>query len=1043
MKRRLSAALAASALAVMAAGPAGTAAAGPVRDFQRIDPKRIDKALVAKALASQQVDVIVELDAPPAIERAASRDARVAVAEQMKSTQDELDASIRKLGARIQSKYQYAYDGIRVHVPSRALARLERLPGVRALHAVVTHQLENRTSVPFISAPSVWRTYGKTGAGQIIAVIDSGIDYTHANFGGAGTAAAYSSDDPTIIEPGSFPTSKVIGGWDFVGEAYNPGTGGPGEIPVPDPDPLDCIGHGSHVAGTAAGFGVKSDHTTYPGPYDGNTYRTAFEIGPGVAPRARLIALKVFGCGGGTSVVTEALEWVARYNATHAKGIDVVNMSLGGLGGDDTADAAASNNLVASGVTVVAAAGNEGPNAYMTSSPGNATGVLSVAAEDIHRTHPGATIDLAASDLTALNENAHPALGATVTGTLKFVVDDGTTPGVDEHLGCTKSDYGTLAVNTIVVIQRGSCTFVEKGAAAEAAGAIAVIVYNRDDVADPNEPPPFIGFAPSEFAIPMIGIGRGAEATLQAADGQSATLKVGPAVANPHALHLADFSSGGPRLLDSAVKPDVTAPGVDILSTAVGLGHQGDTFSGTSMASPHAAGVAALIHAAHPSWRPRHIKSAIVGTALASRVAGYQPRLAGSGMINAKRAVDTVAFVLARDGTPSLSFGYDQIRFGSYVERKTFRIFNTGNSRITYRLAGDSTVTVSPARLTVPAHSSRPITATISISRARLARTRYASQTAIGGTPYGRAVVFQGVITATPTVARVGRYQLRIPYQAVPRAASNVVASARSGYSSGATPGTSTATLELGNSGIHATFADVYAWGLSDPRDMPSGASTSNDIRAVGLQVLPVEAFGLDPDPHDRALVWAINTWGRWSTGSQAVWTIRIFAAGAAPDADPEFTILAVDEGFAFAGDFNGRMISIVLDSTGDVVDAFTADAPANGSTILIPALASDIGRTAPDAAVDYGAVGETILDMSEPGSGLMDEVAGRAHVSVFEPAVSSGDLIRLDPAASATLDLLVNDAQQAAAPSLGWMIVELDDPNGPWQADLVPAQSP
>ena len=106
-------------------------------------------------------------------------------------------------------------------------------------------------------------------------------------------------------------------------------------IPAPDPDPLDCNGHGSHVAGTAAGFGVKSDHTTYTGPYNSTTYSTSFGIGPGVAPKAKLVSLKVFGCDGGTNVLTDALEWVGTYNATHADAIDVVNMSIGGVGGNE------------------------------------------------------------------------------------------------------------------------------------------------------------------------------------------------------------------------------------------------------------------------------------------------------------------------------------------------------------------------------------------------------------------------------------------------------------------------------------------------------------------------------------------------------------------------------------------------------------------------------------------------------------------------------------------------------------------------------------
>ncbi|HYH84774.1 MAG TPA: post-COAP-1 domain-containing protein [Pyrinomonadaceae bacterium] len=110
-----------------------------------------------------------------------------------------------------------------------------------------------------------------------IGIIDTGIDYTHADFGGPGTSAAYTSNNRAIIEPGTFPTAKVVGGMDFAGDAY---TGA--NAPIPDPDPLDCTNHGTHVAGSAAGLSVNVDGTTYTGPYDGTTPFTSLSIGPGV-----------------------------------------------------------------------------------------------------------------------------------------------------------------------------------------------------------------------------------------------------------------------------------------------------------------------------------------------------------------------------------------------------------------------------------------------------------------------------------------------------------------------------------------------------------------------------------------------------------------------------------------------------------------------------------------------------------------------------------------------------------------------------------------
>src|SRR4029079_12871754 len=98
-------------------------------------------------------------------------------------------------------------------------------------------------------------------------------------------------------------------------------------VPHPDSDPLDCNGHGSHVSGTSAGNRVLAGGSAFSGPYDATTYTAnSFSIGPGVAPEAKLVALKVFGCEGSTDVVVDALNWVGEYNATHADAIDVVNM---------------------------------------------------------------------------------------------------------------------------------------------------------------------------------------------------------------------------------------------------------------------------------------------------------------------------------------------------------------------------------------------------------------------------------------------------------------------------------------------------------------------------------------------------------------------------------------------------------------------------------------------------------------------------------------------------------------------------------------------
>jgi subtilisin family serine protease len=1033
MNRRLLTAVGATALLLGSALPAATIAASPTgsRQFTRLDVSKIDPQFGPAMLANKPVTVMVQLKAAPATRAKASKAQQIATAKVLKTAQNKLKPAITRAGGKVLGQYQYAYNGMKVRISARGIAALAALPAVKAIRGIPTYSIDNVNSVPFIGAPEAWTDLGVTGSGQTIAVIDTGIDYTHANFGGPGTVAAFANNNSTVIETGTFPTTKVVAGWDFAGNGYD-ANGELGSVtPTPDPDPLDCGGHGSHTAGTAAGDGVLTSGSTFTGPYNSSIYgNNSFAVGPGVAPQAHLVALKVFGCEGSTDLVVDALNWVADHNAHHAETIDVVNMSLGAVfGRGDNPDAVATNNLVSAGVVVVASAGNSGPNAYITGSPASATQAISVAAEDTLATFPAAVIDFAtAPDITnASNQNAWPNLP--VSGTLKVIYSS---PGV-VSLGCTAADYGTLPANTVVAIQRGVCPFVDKGAAAQAAGAVGIIDINRDDIANPAELPTFIGYNPEIFDIPMIGVGNGSKAAIIAANGQAVTLQPAAPLANPTYKQLASFSSGGPRNGDSAAKPDVSAPGVSIVSTLVGSGNKGTTMSGTSMASPHVAGVAALVHAANPSWSPLAVKAAIVGTASAASadINPYNVRTAGSGAVKARRAVDTVAYATTPDGTASVSYGYDPSG-AAYSETQTVTLHNTSATAITYNLAGASIVAVSPASVTVPAGGSATFAATASLSVAQL-NAQPTTSVLLGGAPWGGVNTFRGAIVATPTTSGTGVYSLRIPFLAVPRALSNVVAGARSAYTTA--NGISQASIPLTNSGIHTGYADVYAWGLSDPDDLPNVSTATNDIRAVGVQVFAAEGLTGVADPNDRALVFAVNTWGQWSTASSNEFDIAIYGSN---KHKPDYFVVGVDYGVVTAGAFDGRFASIIFDAAGNLVDAWVADSPANGSTVLLPALASDIGQTTNNTRFSYGAVGFSIEDGS-----LVDPVAGQAEFNTFHPALSTGQFVAVPAGGSGSIPVAVNKGSLSTAPAKGWLVVTLDDPNGSAQADTVPIGTP
>ncbi|MCO5212134.1 MAG: S8 family serine peptidase [Caldilinea sp.] len=306
------------------------------------------------------------------------------------AAQQATTALLAQHGVPVLYRTQRVYNGIAVRARPEQIAELAALPGVAAIRRIIPAQPDNATSVPYLDAPLLWEGLdGATparGEGMRIAVIDTGIDYLHADFGGPATGAAYAANDPTVIGdvPG-FPGIKIAGGYDFAGDRYNadPDARAYNPIPQPDPDPMDCYGHGTHVAGTAAGFGVTGDSAAYNGPYSASANLGALRIGPGVAPLAELYALKIFGCAGSSDLVPLAMEWAVDPDGDgdFADRVDVINLSLGSPYGelyDPTTIAA--DNAAQLGVIVVASAGNSGDDFFVVGSPSNADRSISVAA---------------------------------------------------------------------------------------------------------------------------------------------------------------------------------------------------------------------------------------------------------------------------------------------------------------------------------------------------------------------------------------------------------------------------------------------------------------------------------------------------------------------------------------------------------------------------------------------------------------------------------------------------------------------------------------
>ncbi|HKE94032.1 MAG TPA: S8 family serine peptidase, partial [Povalibacter sp.] len=582
----------------------------------------------------RDVEVFVRLDEPAVSElnlqsvettgAFATPEAQRAQAARVTAQQASIRGALASRGATILSAHRVGANGLRIRVKASEVEGISVLPGVRSVGRVEIHTLDNIDSVPWIGAPAVWSSVGK-GEGVRIGIIDSGIDYTHADFGGSGIVADHDNNNPNVIEPGTFPTAKVKGGYDFAGSQYD--ASDPAlSTPQPDPDPIDYGpggGHGSHVAGTAAGIGVQGS------------------VGPGVAPGASLYAIKVFGdSGGSTDLTSLGIEWAMDPNGDGdmSDHLDVINMSLGApFGNPDDPSAISSQNAAALGIVVVASAGNEGTTPYVTGAPAVAPAAISVAASKPGGNHLYSRFSVdAPAELVGTYESEEGAGPVTLAQTGPI---SGALVRTAPLNACAPLTNAAAVSGKIALVTRGVCGFVVKYQQAQAAGAKAIVVFN--DGADPTRINPIImGGLDNTVTIPGLMIAYPIGAALASAVNPSATLQ-----AAPDADAIASFSSLGPGGGGSSFKPDLSAPGQAIISAGMGTGTGSANFSGTSMAAPHVTGAAALLRQEFPKLDQSAIKAMLQNSTVdASQFGDTRLTRTGVGVIRVDRAAALTSY---------------------------------------------------------------------------------------------------------------------------------------------------------------------------------------------------------------------------------------------------------------------------------------------------------------------------------------------------------------------------------------------------------------
>lgn len=961
-------------------------------------------------------------------------------------------------GATVVARLSRLANAIQVVTDDATAQRIAKLPGVLRVERVPVLERSLLSAVPAIGAPTLWAQLpGLKGEGITIGIIDSGVDYTHADFAGVGTSAAYDANDPTVIEPGSFPTAKVVGGFDFAGDAYDPGAG---IGPSPDPDPLDCVtavgeqisgGHGTHVAGIAAGTGVTAAGATFTGPYEASMDPAAFRVGPGVAPLANLYVLKVFGCVGATTLLTSALDRAADPNddGSFDDRLDVVNGSLGtsfALGSQLTGEMI--TELAAVGSLVVAAAGNDGQSFFATGSPASFPEVLSV----------GASVDNNLINLRVSSPQpamaAYPAAEGIFTASLVSTGPlTGSLVASDPPLGCQPFNNAAEMVGAIALIDRGTCPFVDKFNNAVAAGAVGVVIVDNDASA---QLPFAMSGTPGSVPIPGVMITLADGATIKAVlAGSPVTIALDAAdrYTGPGAELLAGFSSRGPSAIDGRMKPEISAPGAAIDSAGVGSGTEPRSNSGTSMASPMVTGAAALVRQARPELSPMEVKAALMNAAVPLQSFGgieYTTTVVGAGRVDVARAVSSTLLAAfdQSSGEIGISFGSTIAATPQTVVRD-FQVRNDGSSPDTVDLSVEPTfslpgvvVTVAPARLVIPPGASATAQLTLDFDPALLGNAPVDPGTAaVQGqmSPQARHYLNQ----ATGRVRMQGTTgDIALPYTGSVRAAST---------EQGAPPTAceehvegEPITIEREGGGAHPAPV-VTAFQLAELNEADERSGTDPEIAMTDLRAVGIATnLGTTKIFSNAFVYFGVAVEGAWSTparGPLSVVKVRIDVDQVGGD---EFEIRI--EARNPDGPFRDALVASPYDlQTGErgeripinVVLADVANTyPFNSTVVVIPVNLAAMGIDPDQPAFDWRVRTERpdlLLEGSDEIKGTFDTstivLDTAVHGLEGQPLYLGGEPIEVDLApgartSGAPLDVLL--LKHTNAPGQQWEVVSL-----------------
>ncbi|MBE0419156.1 S8 family serine peptidase [Pseudoalteromonas nigrifaciens] len=689
--------------------------------------------------------------------------------EQLQDTMT-LELNSLDFDAKIIGKTKILAPTLIVQASAEALAKIAKDSRVAKVLPMFDSELHVAASSDYINAKPLIVDGIASGKGQRVAVLDTGIDYTHQAFGGAGTVEAYlaAQADPTTV---AWPQGVVKGGYDFINE---------------DADPIENDPANSPATGAPTNHGTSSSNSVN-----------------GIAPDVELYVYSV--CGGGCPSAAQAAALEAAMDPNGdgdiSDRVDVMNMSLGGEFGDTYTGGGTQyliQRAVELGVNMVISAGNDGDNPFRIGGPSTTPNALSVGA----MTHPTTEIGVATGTIAGVEGDIQPSSfgpqeAYTITGAdIELVYPDA------NQNGCVAFTADVDFTGKAVLIDRGACAFTDKVLNAQINGAEFVMIANNTD---DGTPAPMGGFD-AAVTIKNVGINFAAGAALKAqlAAGGPATFDISIDIKTTSGA-VATFSSRGPSM-DGLLKPEITAPGTSIDVAAAGTQTGTNPVSGTSFSGPITAGAVAMIREAHPDRNAFEIKATIMNAAnlnVTNEPLAINPAselapisMIGAGLVDVAKAVNLPVAAWVNNAKfntkqAALSFGLESMtETASLTKTVTVKNFSadakTYNLRTEARYQSDiDTAAISwdfPASITVPAGQAINFDVVLTVDPAKLpewnlnnpfsAEEVAARSAALTSVEFDGALVFDDASTDTD-------HDLHLVYHAMPKAATELSVSSQ------------------------------------------------------------------------------------------------------------------------------------------------------------------------------------------------------------------------------------------------------------------------